>query len=95
MSAEPTAADWAAFLSLGVGGWAACAALLYLVVDADLQDFDPRPAVARVLESGRVDPLLIAVASARYCARTAVRDAAVSVAALLMLLVPSAPEATR
>ena len=89
--------EWAAFLSLGTGftatGW-----LLWLLLFEPLLgcDLDPRPALQRAIESGRVDPLLVAVANAKYDARAAAdrarhvpRDAAITAAALLMLL--SAP----
>jgi hypothetical protein len=89
-------AEWAAFLLLGVGVHAALSVPYFLAVDADLADFDPRPVLSRAVESGRVDLLLIAVADAKYDVRAtaervrhALRDAAISLAALLMLL--SAP----
>lgn len=97
-----TPADWAAFLLLGTGVYAAGAAVVLLIADADLADFDPRPVVRRVVESGRVDPLLIAVPAVKADARAAVqavkatpREAALWLAALLMLLSLTAPEATR
>lgn len=84
---------------LGVGTYAAPLVPFYLFVDGDTRatDFDPRPAVRRAVESGRFDALLIAVGPAlhdtrRACrtvaerARRAPRDAAITVAALLMLL---------
>ena len=79
-------AEWAAAGSLGLS---AVGLIAFALAFADA-DFDPRPAVSRVVESGRVDPLLVAVAGARL----SVRDAAISLAALLMLLNPAAPEAT-
>jgi hypothetical protein len=95
-------AEWAAFLSLGVGVHTALSVPYFLLVDADLADFDPRPLVRRALESGRVDPVLCAVANAKHDARAAAararyipRDAAITTAALLALLIPTAPEATR
>lgn len=51
---------------------AALAIPYYLTVDAAPVDFDPRPAVRRALESGRLDRLLIAVANGRYHPRHAV-----------------------
>lgn len=66
-----TLAEWLAFLSLGVAGWASPSVPYFLLVDADLADFDPRPAVSRAVESGRVDWLLITVANARLDARHA------------------------
>lgn len=85
-------AEWTAFLSLGVGGAAAFSAPFHLFVDADLVDFDPRPALSRLVESGRVDLLLIAVADAKCDARAAVhasREACRDLAALLILLTTS------
>lgn len=101
MCATHSLAEWAAFLLLGVGAHGALSVPYFLTVDADLVDFDPRPAVARVLESGRLDVALIVVANARYDVREFVtgarqlaafslRDAAISLAALLALLFPVA-----
>lgn len=96
MSAH-TPAEWAAVLSLGVGVHGAFSVPYFLFVGASRVDFDPRPLLARAIESGRVDPVLCAVANAKhdahaavFRARLSVRDAAVSVAALLMLLSPAA-----
>ncbi|MFI5687833.1 hypothetical protein [Streptomyces sp. NPDC051636] len=88
-------AEWVAFLSLGVGGYAALSVPYFLLVDADLADFDPRPAMSRLVESGRLDPLLVAVANVWHDVRLSLREAAVSAAALLMLLSPASPEGAR
>lgn len=64
-----TPAEWAALLSLGISCHAAMSVPYFVLVDADLADFDPRPFARRVLESGRLDPVLIAVADAKYAAR--------------------------
>lgn len=68
-------AEWAAFLSLGVGGYAAFSAPFFLLVDADLVDFDPRPAVRRAAESvrgaaesGRLVPAWLAAVDAGHTA---------------------------
>jgi hypothetical protein len=89
--------DWLAVVSFGIAAHAAMSVPYFLTVDADLADFDPRPALSRALESGRLDLLLIAVADAKYDARAAAetarrvpRDAAISLAALLMLCTPAA-----
>lgn len=80
-------AEWAAFLSLGTGltatGW-----LLWLLLFEPLLgcDLDPRPALHRAIESGRVDPVLCAVANARSWAHEKTRQAALSAAVLLLLL---------
>ena len=98
-------ADWLAVVSFGIGSHAALCVPYFLTVDADLVDFDPRPAVSRAIESGRLDAVLVTVANARYDVRVFVadarqfaalslRDAAFTVAALLALLFP-ASEATR
>jgi hypothetical protein len=115
-----TPAEWAEALSLAAGAYAALSVPYFLLVDAELADFDPRPAARRALESGRLDRLVHAyhdvnwaLASAwhiadeaaeyaRHAARDAVRrghhaprDAAISAAALLMLLSPATPEGAR
>jgi Zn-dependent membrane protease YugP len=90
-------ADWLAVVSFGIGTHAALSVPYFLTVDADPADFDPRPAVFRLVESGRLDLALIAVASAKYDVRESVadarqlaalnlRDAAITAAALLALL---------
>lgn len=89
MTHTHTLADLAASVSLGTSA-VALIGLALCFADADLADFDPRPALARLVESGRVDVLLLAVANARL----ALRDAALTAAALLAVLLP-APEATR
>lgn len=88
-------ADWAAFLSLGTAIPAAALAPWLLLLDADLADFDPRPALDRLARSGRIDPLLLAVANAKHDAREARRWAAITVAALLLLLTAPTAEVTR
>jgi hypothetical protein len=87
---------------LSAGGYAALSVPVLLLSGAEVTDFDPRPAVRRAIESGRVDPVLCAVANAKHDARAAAararhipRDAAITTAALLALLIPTAPEATR
>jgi hypothetical protein len=50
--------------------------------DADPGYFDPRRAVRRAIESGRLDPLLIELSNASAAARDAVLDAV----ALVLLL---------
>ncbi|MEV6504865.1 hypothetical protein AB0M61_01930 [Streptomyces sp. NPDC051642] len=85
-------AEWFAFLCLGIGGWAAGSALLYLICDADPSDFDPRPAVRRtakaahqgVVDAGHDLNRLLAVV--QRAAALSLRDAALSLAALLSML---------
>jgi len=101
-----TLAEWAAFLSLGLSMASATAVPFVLLVEADYWAWpDLRPLAHRAMESGRLDPLLNAVANGKYdvCeavadarqfARLSLRDAALSLAALLALL-STAPEATR
>lgn len=75
-------AEWAAFLSLGVGVHAAFSVFWFLLVDAHRSDFDPRPWLARAVRSEAVYPLLREWDNARHASREALRDAA----ALLLLL---------
>lgn len=82
MTHTHTLADLAAPLCLGASG-VALIALALVFADAD---FDPRPAAAQLVESGRVDALLVAVANARHDVRLTLRDAAISAAALLLIL---------
>lgn len=92
MYATHSLAEWFAFLLLGVGAHGALSVPYFLTVDADLADFDPRPAVSRLVESGRLDLLLIAVADAKYDVRAAVhasREVCRDAAALLILLTTS------
>lgn len=95
MNHTHTLAEWAAFLLLGLGLSSAASVPFWLTYDANLCDFDPRPAVSRVLESGRLDFVLVTVANAKYDARIAARDAAVTGAALLALLLPAPEGAVR
>ena len=104
--AAASPAEWAAFLSLGVSVHAALSVPYFVFVDADLADFDPRPAVRRALDSKRLVPVWQAavdaghdanraLATGQRAAALALRDAAVSLAALLMLFTAPASEATR
>jgi hypothetical protein len=96
-------AEWAAFLSLGISVHASFSVFWFLLVDAHRSDFDPRPALARAVNSEAVYPLLREFDNAKHAAhRAAVRvqraplDAALSAAALLALLLPASPNgATR
>lgn len=103
-----TVAEWLAMTSIASSGYAAFSAFYFLLVDAELADFDPRPALSRAVESGHQvavhagHDLNRAIATgqrvghrAAACAKHAPRHAAISTAALLMLLTSSAPEATR
>jgi hypothetical protein len=89
-------AEWAAFLSLGVGVHAAFSVFYFLLVDARPSDFDPRPVVRRAIESGRFDSVLIAIPAVKDAVRTAAArvqhaplNAALTAAALLALLLPA------
>lgn len=88
--------EWAAFLSIGVAVWSAGSGLVLLTVEADLDDFDPRPAVRRALAAahqGAVHAghdLNRAIATIQRTASDALREAALTVAALLTLLFPAA-----
>lgn len=79
-----TLGDLIAALSLGVSGVALIAFALAFA-GANLAYFDPRPALVRLVESGRLDWLLLVVGPAPYVAREVARDAA----ALLILLTTS------
>jgi hypothetical protein len=70
-------AEWFAFLLLGVGVHGSYSVPYFLFVDANLADFDPRPLALRA-----ADRLLVEIVNAKATAR----DAALSAAALLMLL---------
>lgn len=90
-------AEWAEMVSLAFGIWGTCSVFYFLLVDADRADFNPRPA----LETGRLAPawqvavhaghdLNRAVATAERLATQATREAALTAAALLALLLPAA-----
>lgn len=82
-----TPAEWAAVLSLATGiTFAAFVPWLLLVDSVSARDFDPRPLVRRLLNTDVGAQLLVDAANAKHNTRLALRDAAVSVAALLMLL---------
>lgn len=94
--------DWLAMICIAVSGYASFSAPYFVFVDADLRDFDPRPAVRRIVPV--VQEALVfaghdlnrAVASVRHevaplvvClvfAACVAREAARDVAALLLLL---------
>lgn len=76
MSHTHTLAEWAAALSLGVSAIAVIK-LALAFADADLAYFDPRPLLGRA-----GDRLLVEAVNARL----SLRDAAVWLTALLMLL---------
>lgn len=88
--------EWVAAGSVGLSA-ISLIGLALAFVDADLADFDLRPAVRRAVESGRLDWLLIGIAAARFdarelaadaraFARLSLREAALTVAALYALL---------
>jgi hypothetical protein len=88
--------EWAAAISFGTASYAALSIPVFLLIDADPADFDPRPAVRRAIESGRLDPALIAVTNARHTTRATAdrarhipRDTALTAAALLALTIPT------
>ncbi|MEH0629881.1 hypothetical protein [Streptomyces stelliscabiei] len=98
MSHTHDLAEWAAFLSLGVGVHASFSVFWFLLVDAHREDF-PRVWQAAVHARHDVDRAL--VAGLRWAeavvldARLSLREAALSVAALLALLLPATEGATR
>lgn len=91
MSHTHSLAEWAAFLSLGVGVHASFSVFWFLLVDAHRTDFDPRPWLARTIRSEALYPLLREWDTARHASREALRDAA----ALLLLLTTSPKGALR
>ena len=79
-----------AAVSLGI----AAVALLRLVMafaDADLSYFDPRWHLARLVESGRIDAVLVTVGPALVAIRNALLDAAALV--LMLATRPKGPMA--
>lgn len=89
-------AEWAQMLSLAAAVYGSMSVPYFLLVDADRADFDPRPLLARAIEAGQYDTALIAVTNARLTAQAAAvrarhipRDAALTVAALLSLTIPT------
>lgn len=70
-----TPAEWASMVCLATSVYAGLSVPYFVFVDADLADFDPRPAVSRLVESGSVDRLLIAVAGAKFDARQGIAEA--------------------
>ena len=85
-------AEWAAFTSLGISAWAVMAALLWLTVDAEPADFDPRPAARRAttaLHQGVVHAGHDLNRARAHAERAAVH-AAITAAAALALLLPAA-----
>lgn len=89
MTGHPhTLAEWAAVLDLGASVYASFSVFWFLFVDSHRSDFDPRPA-ARQIHQGAVHAghdVNRALATGQRVARASLRDAALSVAALLMLL---------
>jgi hypothetical protein len=87
MTHTHTPAEWLAFLSLGLSLTSATASPFLLLVDADHFAWpDCRP----LLESRTADRLLVEVVTAK----AVLRDAALSAAALLMLLTAPTKGAT-
>lgn len=82
MNGAHTLDEWLAMICLAVSGYAGFSAPYHLFVDADLADFDPRPALRRLVDSEAVYVLLREWDNARHAVREAFRDAA----ALLLLL---------
>jgi hypothetical protein len=90
--------EWAAFLSLGVGVHAAFSVVWFLTVDAHRSDF-PRLWQAAVDVRGYVNWVVaslerLAREDVAY-ARLTLREAALTAAALLALLLPTSPEGAR
>lgn len=100
MSHTHSPAEWAQMGCLGLGVYGAFSVVYFLLVDADGTDLDPRPVARRALvvaHQAAVDAghdLNRAVATSQRVSRDALRDAALTVAALLALLTIT-PEHTR
>jgi hypothetical protein len=90
-----TPADWAAALSLGLSA-AGLIAFALSFADADVADFDPRPAVRAVhqvaVHAGH--DLNRAIATSQRLAREIRHETSVAVTALFLLPLLSAPTAT-
>jgi hypothetical protein len=102
-----TLAEWAAMVCLATSGYGVLSVPYFLLVDADLKDFDPRPLLHRahqvaVYAAGGLNrataavrhdlaPHAIAVRHAFYGGREVARDAA----ALLLLLTTTPKGALR
>jgi hypothetical protein len=82
--------EWVAAISFGIAGYGVLSVPYFLLVDADPADFDPRPALRRAIESGRLDPALITVTNTRHT----VHEAADRVRRALHLA-PASPESAR
>ncbi|GGW15864.1 hypothetical protein GCM10018980_51170 [Streptomyces capoamus] len=82
-----TVADWAACLSIGISASAAVSLPVLLWADADYLLVKDWQAVG--------DRVLVEATNLRHTAQDAGRAAAVSVAALLLILSAPTPEATR
>jgi hypothetical protein len=80
MTCQTTPGDVVACLSLAVGVFSASLVPFFLLIDADLADFDPRPAVRRAAAG----PVWVAV-----------RNTALDAAALIVLLTTSPKGALR
>lgn len=91
-------ADWFAFLSLGVGVHAAFSAVYFVLVDAHRSDF---PRLWQAAVDARHDFDRVLVAGLRWAEavvldlRLTARDAALTAAALLALLLPATEGAAR
>ncbi|WP_060887614.1 hypothetical protein [Streptomyces caniscabiei] len=68
MSHTHSLAEWASVLSGSVGVYGVFSAVWFLLVDARRSDFDPRPAVRRSAESGRLFPVWLTAIDAGHTA---------------------------
>lgn len=90
-------ADWLAVVSFGIGTHAALSVPYFLTVDADLCDFDPRPALSRAAYVLRlaVYRLRLAVHAARMALESGDRDGLLCAAANVKHAVRPSAEACR
>lgn len=98
MSRTHDLAEWASVLSLAVGVHASFSVFWFVLVDASRKDF--RPLLQAVVDAWWA--LNRAYASVEHTVREAVvyslfslRQAAITAAALLALLIPTSPEVSR
>lgn len=88
-------AEWAEAASIALALSGATAALFFLIVDADLADFDPRPAARRVLAAAHQGAVHAGhdlnrlLATVQRLVAPALREAALTAAAFLALLLPA------
>jgi hypothetical protein len=86
-----TPAEWAEMVALAFGIWGTGSVFYFLAVDADLADFDPRPAARRALAALHQGAVHAGhdLNRARAHAERAAVHAAITTAAAVALLLPA------